>query len=177
MATVLSYLRLVLFLGGVLVGIQVPGFVDQYGKSLEAHLQESTLALTEFQQDANRYFGGDMKKLIVHYRRDGDPVFQEGGNNINAIYQRNTVLKKAAAGFEKGWFDAYLQTFVSPVPDIREEVWKNYTYSIKLDTSAISTGLTAGLLLTLLAEFLARGLIGLAGRLLAGPLLPAPKRG
>jgi hypothetical protein len=176
MTTALSYLRLILFLGGVLVGIQIPGFVDQYGKSLEAHLQESKINLTEFKQDADRYFGGDMKKLIVHYQQDGDPVFQGGGDSINSIYRRNVVLKDAAAGFEKSGFSAYIQTFVNPVPDIREEVWNNYTYSIKLDLSAISTGLLAGLILAVLVEFFLRGLIGFAG-LLAGNLRPSPKHG
>jgi hypothetical protein len=44
----MDYLRLVLFVCGVLVGIQVPGFVDQYGQRLEAHQLEAKLSLAEF---------------------------------------------------------------------------------------------------------------------------------
>lgn len=34
----LSYLRLVLFAVGLLVGVQVPGFINDYDKRVEAHL-------------------------------------------------------------------------------------------------------------------------------------------
>lgn len=33
----LSYLRLVLFAIGLLVGVQVPGFINDYAKRVEAH--------------------------------------------------------------------------------------------------------------------------------------------
>ena len=51
MRKILDYLRLLLFTGGVLIGVQVPGFIDQYGKSLEAHLLESSQSLKEFQRE------------------------------------------------------------------------------------------------------------------------------
>ena len=169
MATILAYLRLVLFLGGVLVGLQVPGFVDQYGKSLEAHFSESQINLMKFQQDADRFFNGDMKKLIAHYKSDSDPVFQEGGRSISAIYERKVKLGKAVSDFRRSAFRAYRQVFLSPVSDIREEVWNSYTYSIKLDVSAISVGLLAGLVLSVLVEFLMRGLIGLVSLVINRP--------
>lgn len=161
MSTALAYLRLVLFLGGVMVGVQIPGFVDQYGKSLEAHFIESQKSLLNFQQDADKYFDGDIKKLILHYKSNGDPVFYEGGDSINDVYTRNTELKEAVFGFKKSAFRAYVQVFFSPVPDIRREVWESFTYSIKLDSSAISIGLLAGLILAVLVEFLVRGLISM----------------
>ncbi|MGY2498465.1 DUF2937 family protein, partial [Klebsiella pneumoniae] len=36
-----SYLRLTLFAFGLLLGVQVPGFVDDYAKRVEAHRLES----------------------------------------------------------------------------------------------------------------------------------------
>lgn len=161
MTTILSYLRLLLFLAGVLIGIQVPGFVDQYGKSLESHYLESGKNLREFQEDADKYFEGDIEELIAHYKKDKDPVFTSGGESIDSIYQRNINLKKALANFKQGSFSAYTQVFLSPVKDIRSEVWRAYTYTIKLDPSAIVVGLTSGLILAIVAEFAVRGLIAL----------------
>lgn len=36
-----SYLRLVLFTAGLLIGVQIPGFISDYSKRVEAHLIEA----------------------------------------------------------------------------------------------------------------------------------------
>ena len=43
----LSYLRLVLFAIGLLVGVQVPGFINDYAKRVEAHLIEARQQLLQ----------------------------------------------------------------------------------------------------------------------------------
>ena len=40
-----SYLRLALFALGLLVGVQVPGFIDDYSKRVEAQRMESEVGL------------------------------------------------------------------------------------------------------------------------------------
>lgn len=151
-ATLFSYLRLTLFLGGVLIGVQVPMFVDQYGKSLESHFLESERSLHEFKDEAQKHFGGSMEKLIAHYKKSGDPVFHDGGKSIQAIYGRNLELKEAIGLFRKGSWNAYTQAFLAPIPDVQNEVLKNYTYSVKLDFDAIFFGLVSGLFLSGLIE-------------------------
>ena len=42
----LSYLRLVLFAAGLLIGVQVPGFINDYAKRVEAHLIEAQAGLS-----------------------------------------------------------------------------------------------------------------------------------
>ncbi|WP_084684793.1 DUF2937 family protein [Methylohalobius crimeensis] len=162
MTVIVDYLRLILFLGGTLIGVQIPGFVDQYGRSLESHFRESKQNLDEFQRDADRYFGGDLEKLIAHYKSDGDRVFYAGGESIDSIYRRNLILKNAVADFRESYFSALSQVFFNPISDIRTEVWENYSYSVKLDFSAILIGLTVGLVVASLAEGLLRGFMGLA---------------
>ena len=75
MAIFFSYIRVFVLVGCSLIGIQVPGFVDQYGKSLESHLTESEIALNEFQDDADKYFNGSMERLIIRYQQNDDRVF------------------------------------------------------------------------------------------------------
>ena len=95
MGIFISYLRMVLLIIGVLAGIQLPGFVDQYGKSLQAHLIESERSLNEFRDEAEKFFDGSIEELIAHYQASDDRVFQEGGQSINAIFQRYQQLNKA----------------------------------------------------------------------------------
>ncbi len=174
MRKILEYLRLILFIGGVLVGIQVPGFVDQYGKSLESHFRESVTSLEGFKDDANKYFNGDLDKLIDHYQGDQDPVFNDGGDSINDIYNRNIMLGKAIEEFNENAYSSYIHVILNPIPEIKNEVWKSYTYNIMLDMPAIIWGLLAGFMLTAIPEFTLFLLISL-GRLLKNQLRPTQK--
>jgi hypothetical protein len=174
MRKILEYLRLILFMGGVLVGIQMPGFVDQYGKSLESHFRESVTSLEGFQDDANKYFSGDLDKLIEHYQSDHDPVFKDGGNSINDIYNRNILLGKAIEEFNENACSSYLHVILNPIPEIKNEVWESYTYNIMLDMPAIIWGLIAGFMLTAITEFTIFLLISL-GRFLKNQLRSTQK--
>ncbi|MEH6579584.1 MAG: DUF2937 family protein [Amphritea sp.] len=161
MRKIIDYLRLILFMGGVLVGIQVPGFIDQYSKSLEAHSRESTLSLEEFQADANKYFNGDLEKLISHYQSNEDPVFNTGGDSIRAIYSRNLLLGKAVEEFQRTTYSAYIHVFLHPVTQIKNEVWESYSYNILLNESAIISGLSLGVILSAITDLLVLLLISI----------------
>lgn len=152
MRRILDYLRLLLFTSGLLVGVQVPAFIDQYGKSLEAHLLESSMSLKAFQKDAERYFDGNLDKLIAHYQNNKDPVIIDGGDSIAAIYNRNRTLVQAWKSFTASTYSAYTHVILEPLADIKSEVWNSYTYNIILNLAAIISGLTCGLTLSLLTE-------------------------
>ena len=168
MSKLLDYLRLLLFTSGVLIGVQIPGFIDQYGKSLEAHLLESSQSLKEFQQDAQRYFDGSLDKLIAHYQDSPDPVIRDGGTSIAAIYNRNLTLVQAWSTFNTSTYSTYTHVILEPLTDIKNEVWRNYTYSIILNGSAIISGLCWGFTLSLVIE--------LCGLLLARAVKPLSHR-
>lgn len=154
MKRLFEYIRLVLFVGGVLLGIQVPGFVDQYGQRLEAHALESTRSLSDFQKDADRYFDGSIEKLVTHYQKNPDQVVQQGGSNINTLYQRQQTLQAAYRAFTANWWSPYIQTLFSPVADIRAQAIESYDFSVMLNSHAIVAGLIAGLLLGVLLEIM-----------------------
>ena len=58
------YLMVVVACISLLIGLQIPNFVDQYQKRIDARLREVTINLQPFQEIANKYFGGDIGKLI-----------------------------------------------------------------------------------------------------------------
>ena len=174
MRKILDYLRLILFTSGLLIGVQVPGFIDQYGKSLQAHLLESSLSLKAFQGDAERYFNGNLDQLIAHYQDNPDAVIRDGGASIAAISNRNLLLTQAWTRFTTSPYSAYRHVILQPITDIKDEVWRHYTYNIILNPSAIIVGLTCGMTLSLLAEFINALLVRLI-RQLFRPLPVAPK--
>ena len=155
MGKIFEYLRSIVFLGGVLVGIQVPAFVGQYGDQLTARVAESKRSLDAFRDDAERYFGGDMNALIAHYGANVDPVFQAGGKSIGAVVERHRYLASALSSFRKSWYSPYLHVLLNPVEEIRRTIWNSYDYRITLDGAAILFGLLTGLLGTVTLDLLA----------------------
>ncbi|WP_417439493.1 DUF2937 family protein [Idiomarina abyssalis] len=156
MGIFISYLRMILLIIGVLAGIQLPGFVDQYGKSLQAHLIESERSLNEFRDEAEKFFDGSIEELIAHYQASDDRVFQEGGQSINAIFQRYQQLNKAHQEFNQNAWRAYQQAFFTPVEDIQQEVRSEFSYTVRLNPGAILFGLVSGLILAVFGELIVR---------------------
>ncbi|QYK01252.1 DUF2937 family protein [Shewanella psychrotolerans] len=152
MKQLIDYIRLMLFVSGVLLGVQVPAFVDQYGQRLQAHATEAKLSLGEFQRDADRFFGGDLDKLIAHYRQNTDEVVKAGGESIEGIYQRYLLLEGALQRFNRSAYSGFQQVAFEPLADIRTEVWQHFSHTIMLDGRAIAIGLLIGLLLSMLSE-------------------------
>ncbi|WP_281212818.1 DUF2937 family protein [Shewanella insulae] len=153
----MDYLRLLLFVCGVLLGVQVPAFVDQYGKALTAHTQEAKQSLAEFQRDADRFFGGDIDRLIAHYKQNPDAVFNAGGESIEVLYQRYQLLSAALTEFNQSAYGGFDQLILSPLPAIRDQVWQHFSHSILLDGRAIAFGLVFGLLFAMLCELTLHG--------------------
>ena len=150
----LRYIRLFLFAIALLFGLQVPGFVDQYGVRLQAQLLESTNSLNTFQDDADKYFAGDINRLIAHYKNKQDQIIQDGGVSIEAILIRNQTLISAHQHFTKNNVASYLHTFLQPVHDIRENTLHSYNFIVLLNSKSILFGLSFGVSFTLLIDFL-----------------------
>jgi len=154
MKTLIDYIRLCLFVGTAFIGVQIPSFVEQYGQRLQSHALESELSLKEFQADAERFFKGDIEQLIEHYTSSDDSVFIQGGESISVIYQRNTLLEQSLTHFNTSAFSPYQATFVSPITDIRDEAWRHYDHSIRLNEASIIWALGLGFIFTSICELL-----------------------
>jgi len=152
MKKILDYMKLTVFVLGVLVSVQIPGFIDQYGKNLDARVSESGNSINEFQDDADNYFGGDLNRLIEYYNNNLDPIIISGGESIGAIFERNQLLINAQQMFSQSVYSSYIHVFISPVEEIRNDVWTNYTYNIILDGEAIFLSISIALMALALLE-------------------------
>lgn len=152
----MSYLRLLLFTFGLLVGLQAPGFINSYGQRVEAHVLESREALSGFKETAERFFNGDLQALIRHYRSSDDPVFNSDANSIESLLIRNQALEAEWQVLQGGWLQRTWHVLAQPDPQLREETLKGYTYQVLLVPEAIAWGVSAGLVLALSVESLLR---------------------
>jgi hypothetical protein len=153
-----DYLRLILFAVGLLAGVQVPGFIDQYVKRVSAHQIEVATDFRGFQDTADRYFGGSVEALIAHHAASADLPFQQEGQAIRAMYERLTALTAELAALRGTLIARIVHVALSPNREILAETRAAYAYTVPLDPAAILCGVIAGVLLALCVEALCRGL-------------------
>lgn len=152
MKKIMDYLKLAVLIFGVLIGVQIPGFVSQYGQNLDARVAESSKGLSQFKDDADQFFNGNIDQLLKHYARNQDPVIVAGGQSIKALVLRNQMLTQAQSDFHQSLYSPYLQVFVNPIAEIRQDVWNHYEYKVILNVEAISIGVIFGLMVLSLSE-------------------------
>ena len=92
------YLAVVVAGISLLFGIQIPNFVDQYEKRLDAHLLEVTKNIRPYQDIADKYHGGRIEELIDFHRKSGNRTFQEEGIAIENMYKRKIRFDNDSAG-------------------------------------------------------------------------------
>lgn len=149
-----SYLRLALFACGLLLGVQVPGFVDDYGKRVEAHRLESQQSLKGFQDTAQKFFKGDLDALVAHYRVSDDAVMRSDAQSVAHLVQRAALLEREWQAMQGPWYAQAWHLVMAADRALFEETVQAYRYQVLLTPDAILWGVTCALLLAWLAESL-----------------------
>lgn len=147
-----SYLRLSLFALGLLVGIQVPGFIEAYERHVEARRLEAHQGLIGFQETAGRFFKGDLNALVEHYRTSDDPVFQSDARSVSALVERARLLDREWRIMQGPWYAQAWHVLIGADGDFRKQVWNSYRFQVLLAPDAIAWGLCAALLLAWIFE-------------------------
>lgn len=152
MSVLFQYLRLSLFCTGLLVGIQVPALVDQYANRVDAHLTEAQTNLAGFRQTAERFFDGDLNRLIAHYRASDDPVFNADAASIEGIQLRVQVLLDEQQQLARIAPLRAFHVFARSNQTILDETMQAYTYTVPINPGALAWGLSLAVALSVLVE-------------------------
>lgn len=155
MAAVLyRYLMIVVACISLLIGLQVPNFVDQYQKRVDAHLREVNINLQPYQEIANKYFNGDMNKLIELHRNSGVKPFQEEGLAIANMIARKQRFGADMASLQTSLPLKALHILLHGDREILDEALGQYSYAVPLNQDALTFGACSALAALLLVELL-----------------------
>lgn len=147
-----AYARLVVFAIGLLLGIQVPSFIDQYQKRVDAHFQEVSINISGFQRTADLMFDGDLRELVAYYAASSDPVFVRDANSVRLIVDRFERLSKEQAELSSGIVSVAIHVIFAADQEFFDEAIQQYSYTVPLNSIAIQWGLALAVLLTLLID-------------------------
>ncbi|MBI5890701.1 MAG: DUF2937 family protein [Nitrosomonadales bacterium] len=148
------YLIVVVACLSLLIGLQVPNFVDQYQKRVDAHLREVNVNLQPFRDIAAKYFNGDMGKLIELHRSSGEKPFQEEGAAIEKMVQRKLRFEADLAALNTSLPQKALHVFLHGDKEILDEALAQYSYAVPLNQDALAFGAAFALVILLLVELL-----------------------
>jgi hypothetical protein len=91
--------RLVL-VSAVVAGGLVPGFIAQYRQRLGGRLDQARMDLASWQQIADRYFHGDLNRLIQYHLSSNDPTFRAEGSVIRSLVVTVQHLQDAMSALQ-----------------------------------------------------------------------------
>ena len=162
-----SYSRLFIFAAGLLLGIQVPSFVDQYQKRVDAHFLEVSANISGFQNTANLLFDGDIDALIAYYESSSDAVFQSDANSIRLIVNRFNRISAEQAAMQNNIVAVAAHVMFAADQEFFDEAVEQYSYTVPLNSIAIQWGLALAIFITLtidLVLFACVKCLGMVGR-------------
>ena len=149
-----AYIRFAIFATGMLIGIQVPSFVDQYAKRIDAHYQEVSFNISGFQKTANSLFGGDLEALIAYYDGSNDTVFRSDSESIRLITDRYYRLENERLALGHNALVVAMHVLFAADQEFFQETLEQYTYTVPLNSIAIEWGLAIGIFSILIIDLL-----------------------
>ncbi|HSC84010.1 MAG TPA: DUF2937 family protein [Pseudomonas sp.] len=149
-----SYLRLALFALGLLVGVQVPGFIDDYAKRVTAQRDESEQSLSGFRQTAALFFKGDLNALVAHYRASPDDVMRSDADSVAHLVARNELLEAEWLAMQGPWYAQVWHLATAADQPLLQETYDAYSYQVLLAPQAIAWAIGCALLLAWVVELL-----------------------
>ena len=165
------YLIVIVACLALLIGLQGPNFIDQYEKRVDAHLREVSINLRPFQLIADKYFAGDLNKLIDLHRSSGEKPFLEEGAAIEQMVQRKLRFEADRAALQTSLPIKAFRVLFHGDREMIDEALGQYSYAVPLNQDALLFGATFALLILLLLELL----LALARRISRKSPAPHPR--
>jgi len=154
MSILYRYLIVIVACVSLLLGLQIPNFVDQYQKRVDAHLREVTNNLQPFQDIANTYLGGNIAKLIeMNIRSDAKPL-QEEGRAIEKMVKRKLRFEADMAALQTSLPMKALHIFLHGDQEIFDEAMAQYSYAVPVNQDALMFGAAVAIATLMVAELL-----------------------
>jgi len=131
MAKINHYITMLLFTVMFLVGLQVPAFMDQYTKRVDAQAVEVSGLLRQYQKIADKYHNGSMSELIALHERNHNQTFNDEAVVITQHVEREQYLSEHLNKLKSNVFSAATTILIQVDEEIYARTIDQYTMSIQ----------------------------------------------
>ena len=148
------YILKLVFALSLLLGLQLPSFLQQYEHRLDAHYIEAETQLQQYQNLAKRYFSGDLQALIIEHKNSDVLLFHAEALLIEKLESRFNYLQEKKNALQGPLITRLYFLLGELNSPLLLETKENYNADLVLNQNSIFVGLVLALLSTLFSEFL-----------------------
>ena len=138
----------------LLIGIQVPHFLNQYETRLDAHFLESNTQLSHYQKLADLFFDGDLSALVDKHKTSEIGLFKAETEIIETLIKRNAFLSNQKKNLQGPFYQRFAFLISQVNTPLFVETKNNYQANIVLNKEAILFGLSVAIVSTILLEII-----------------------
>ena len=154
LSVIKRYSLQLVFTISLLLGLQLPNFLQQYELRLQGHFAEAKMQLGKFQSLADQYFQGDLQALMAQHKSSDVRVFQDEALLIESHYLRVQQLQQQIDILDQPiWYRLWSLSQQLNQP-IAKETWFGYQANIILNQQAILVGVVVAVWMMLCLEML-----------------------
>jgi len=154
MRVLYRYFLILVACTAILLGIQIPNFVDQYEKRLDAHFIEVEHNLRGYQEIADRYYGGSIQALIKRHEESEDGATREEAEPIRRMYERYLSFRNEKRLLDTGLAGRVAFIAVRGNRELIRETYENYSFTIPLNREAVLSGTLSAAFVLIMIELL-----------------------
>ncbi|WP_025562733.1 DUF2937 family protein [Psychromonas sp. SP041] len=152
LSVIKRYSLQLVFTLSLLLGLQLPNFLQQYELRLQGHFVEAQQQLAAFQSLANKYFSGDLSALITKHKSSEDNLYREEALVIDKTYSRVQFLQQKIDELKQPiWYRLGTLTQQINQP-VFKETWSGYQANVLLNQQAILVGVSVAVIFMLSLE-------------------------
>lgn len=140
----------------ILVGIQIPSFVEQYERRLDAHLIEVTTNLRGFQEIAERYHGGSFEALLREHETSTSASLRDEVRPLRAMLARRDAFLGEQRALQTHLAGKTWHIVFNGHPELVRETRAQYGYTVPLTEDALTAGAVFAALAVLVTEIIAQ---------------------
>lgn len=152
MSRIHHYISILVFTAALMLGVQLPNFVDQYVKRIDATQKEITLQHKEYLTIATRHGQGSIDALIKKHEASPDRTFRAEAEPIRKNQARKKRFDLELQALEGSFWSQAMHLLISGDREILRETYNNYSANLPLNTHAAICGLLFGMIASLLLE-------------------------
>jgi competence protein ComGC len=148
------YLIVIIACISLLLGLQVPNFIDQYEKRVDAHLQEVTANLQPFQEIADKFFRGSVDNLIESHFNTDEQAFRDEGKEIENLFQRKKRFEVDLAAMKTSLPMKAVNISLHGDREMIDEVLVQYSYAAPMNQEALVFSASVAFTILFMVELL-----------------------
>ncbi|KGJ98720.1 DUF2937 family protein [Thalassotalea sp. ND16A] len=144
----------VLFAINMVVAMQLPGFIQQYGQRLAGHLDEAKYQLANYQYIADQHYQGDIQLLVKRYQTNSDPGINAAGDLVFELIERISLLTAQVEHlFNRNFFSKIYYFIIEIDLAVAQATLRDYQLSIPLDKASLLIGFVFAVVVSLVSAF------------------------